>query len=92
MPDAPVACQSWWRSGRAIKAKSSDHGEQVAHYISIDIRVWFRAEGGGFRASRRGISVRLAEISRVRKGLRKAHEVAVELGFIGKKTIRRKSK
>ena len=51
-------------------------------HTSIDIRVWFRAEEGDFRASRRGISVRLAEISGVRKGLRKAHEIAVELGLI----------
>ena len=54
--------------------------------ISIDIRVWFLVEGGESRPSRRGISLRLTEISDIRKALRKAHKTAVELGFFEQKT------
>ena len=58
--------------------------------ISIDVRVWFRAEGGESRPSRRGISLRVTEISDVRKGLRKAREIAVGWGSPNKKPICRK--
>jgi hypothetical protein len=43
-------------------------------------------EGGDFRPSRRGISLRLTEISDICKGLRKAREIAVGLGFAEQKT------
>jgi hypothetical protein len=49
----------------------------------LDLRIWFRAEGGELRASRSGIVVPLERLSEVRKGLRKAKEIAVELGLMG---------
>jgi Transcriptional Coactivator p15 (PC4) len=82
-PEAPVALPivvaEWPRNEREVVRITLS---RYKGHTSIDIRVWFRAEEGDFRASRRGISVRLAEISGVRKGLRKAHEIAVELGLI----------
>jgi hypothetical protein len=54
--------------------------------IRIDVRVWFRANGDKARPSRRGISLRLKEISDIRTGLRKAREIAVDLGLIDQET------
>jgi hypothetical protein len=56
--------------------------------ISIDVRVWFGTERGELRPSRRGVSLRLTEISDIRAGMRKAEEIAVEaaLGPSAKKT------
>ena len=50
--------------------------------ISVDVRIWFCVEGGEFRPSRRGISLRLTEISDIRKGLRKARETGVGLALL----------
>ena len=52
-------------------------------HISIDVRIWFRTERGELRPSRRGVSLRLPEVSDIRAGLRKAQEIAVEVGLIG---------
>lgn len=55
--------------------------------ISIDVRVWFRTQHGGeLRPSRRGVSLRLTEISDIRAGLREAKELAVEQGLIEQET------
>jgi hypothetical protein len=74
----------WQRNEReVIRITLSKYDGQ----ISIDVWVWFRVEGREFRPSRRGISMRLTEISDIRKGLRKAREMAVGLGFAEQKTI-----
>ncbi len=86
-PEAPVALPivvaEWPRNEREVVriTLSKYHGR-----ISIDVRVWFRADGDEARPTRRGISLRLTEISDIRKGLRKAREIAVGLGFIEQKT------
>ena len=79
----PILVAEWPRGKREVlRITLSKYNGR----ISIDVRVWFRVEGGEFRPSRRGISLRVAEISDVRKGLRKAREIAVGLGFTEQKT------
>ena len=48
----------------------------------LNIRVWYRADSGEFRPTRTGIWLPLEKLSKVRKALRQAEEVAVQLGLI----------
>jgi hypothetical protein len=74
----PIVVAEWQRNERElIRIMLSKFRDR----ISIDLRVWFRTERGEPRTSRRGISLRLTEISDIRAGLRKAEEMIAELGL-----------
>ena len=54
--------------------------------MGLNIRVWFRAEGGDLCPTRTGIWLPLERLSEIHEGLRKAEEIAVELGLIEQET------
>jgi Transcriptional Coactivator p15 (PC4) len=75
----PITVAEWPRNEREVLRIliSNFRGR-----LSIDVRVWFRVAGGKLRPGRRGVSLRLTEISDIRDGLRKASEIALELGLL----------
>jgi transcriptional coactivator p15 (PC4) len=75
----PITLAQWPRNEREVIRVTLT---RYRGRISIDVRVWFRVEGGKLRPGRRGISLRLKEIANIRKELRKALKTAVELGLI----------
>lgn len=76
----PVLLVEWPRkSNEVIRIELTDYKGRKG----LNIRVWFRAEGGDLRPTRVGIWLPLERLSQVRKGLRKAEKIAVELGLVG---------
>ena len=84
----PILVAEWPRGKREVLRIMLS---KFRGHISIDERVWFGTERGELQPSRRGISLRLTEISDIRKGLRKAHKAAVELGLIEQEAVRGQS-
>jgi hypothetical protein len=79
----PIVLAEWPRNhNQVVKIVLTDYKGRKG----INIRVWFRAEGGDIRPSRTGIWLPLERLSEVRKGLRKAKEIAAELGLIEQET------
>ena len=79
----PIVLAQWPRGEREVIRVTLT---KYRGRISIDIRLWFLVEGGEPRPSRRGISLRLKEISDIRKALRRAQKTAVELGLFEQET------
>jgi len=85
----PIALAEWPRNhNQIVRIVLTEYNGRKG----INIRVWFRAEGGDVRPTRTGIWLPLERLSEVRKGLRKAKEIAAELGFIEQETVRRRSR
>jgi Transcriptional Coactivator p15 (PC4) len=74
----PILVAEWPRNEREVLRIMLS---KFKGHISIDVRIWFRTERGEPRPSRRGVSLRLTEISDIRTGLCKAKEIAVEMGL-----------
>lgn len=75
----PIVVAEWPRNERELLLTTLS---KFRGRVSIDVRIWFRTEAGELRPSRRGISLRLTEISDIREGLRKAEKIAAELGLL----------
>jgi Transcriptional Coactivator p15 (PC4) len=79
----PVVLVEWPRKdNEVVRIELTDYKGRKG----LNIRVWFRAEGAPLRPTRIGIWLPLERLSQVRKGLRKAKEIAAELGLIEQET------
>lgn len=76
----PILVAKWPRNEREVLRIMLS---KFKGHISIDVRIWFRTERSELQPSRRGVSLRLTEVSDIRAGLRKAEKIAEELALVG---------
>jgi hypothetical protein len=86
----PIVVAEWPRNGNEVLRLTLEH---YRGRYRADLRIWFRADDGELRRTRRGVPIALEDVDSVMRGLRKAEETAVELGLaarskIGPRTIR----
>jgi hypothetical protein len=75
----PVVLAEWPQNGHGVVRLTLT---EYKGHKRLDLRSYYYAKGGDLRPSRNGVVVPFERLSEVRKGLRKAKELAEELGLI----------
>jgi hypothetical protein len=75
----PVVVADWPRNSAEVLRLTL---ETYRGRNRADLRIWYRADGGELRRTRRGVPIPLEDILSIINGLRKAEEMAVELGLV----------